>query len=148
MCLRASEGEAWQDLSKDRQSPTLTVRALLPTNVTSGIHTSTGKSARTYAIGLYCTVQNGIQYLMISAMIAHITIQELLTVLLSLEEFCAHCLLQEGDIFLLFIDHIVVMYTVTALISRLPLLMAELRCGIYTSTETLFSHFFRGVDAA
>ena len=59
--------------------------------------------------------------------LAHITILELLTVRLTLETFIEHCLIQQAEIVKLYTDNMVVMYTVSAMVSRSPLIMAELR---------------------
>jgi hypothetical protein len=61
-----------------------------------------------------------------------------MTVRLTLQEFAEHCLLRQGEVIRLFTDNMVVTYTVQAMVSRSPLLMAELRrlrafldrCGI------------------
>jgi hypothetical protein len=61
-----------------------------------------------------------------------------MTVRLTLQEFAEHCLLRKGEIIRLFTGNMLVMYTVQAMVSRSPLLMAELRrlrafldrCGI------------------
>lgn len=58
---------------------------------------------------------------------AHITILELMTVRLSLEEFVNHCLVSQDEIIRLFTDNQVVSQVVTAMCSKSPLLMAELR---------------------
>jgi hypothetical protein len=70
--------------------------------------------------------------------LAHITIYELMTVRLTLQEFAEHCLLRQVEVIRLFTDNMMVMYTVHAMVSRSPLLMAEPRrlraflerCGI------------------
>ena len=58
---------------------------------------------------------------------AHITILELMTVRLTLEEFVKHCLIKEDEIIRLFTDNQVVSQVVTAMCSKSPQLMAELR---------------------
>jgi hypothetical protein len=58
---------------------------------------------------------------------AHITIYELMTVRLTLQEFAEHCLLRQGEVIRLFAENMVVMHTVRAMVSRAPLLMFELR---------------------
>lgn len=58
---------------------------------------------------------------------AHITILELMTVRLALEEFVLHCHLRHGEVVKLFTDNMVVMYVIRAMVSKSPLLMAELR---------------------
>lgn len=58
---------------------------------------------------------------------AHITILELLTVRLSLEEFVEHCLIRDGEIIRLFTDNQVVAQVVTAMCSKSEMIMAELR---------------------
>jgi hypothetical protein len=70
--------------------------------------------------------------------LAHMTIYELMTVRLTLQEFVEHCLLRQGEFIRLFTDNMVVMHMVQAMVSRSPLLMAEPRrlrafldrCGI------------------
>jgi hypothetical protein len=61
-----------------------------------------------------------------------------MTVRLTLQEFAEHCLLWQGEVIRLFTDNMVVIYTVQAMVSRSPLLMAGPRrlrafldrCGI------------------
>jgi hypothetical protein len=61
-----------------------------------------------------------------------------MTLRLMVQEFAERCLLRLGEVIHLFTDNMVVMYTVQAMMSRSPLLMAELRrlrsflvqCGI------------------
>lgn len=59
--------------------------------------------------------------------LAHITILVLLTVWLMLEDFVVQCVLREGESVRLFTDNTVVMYTVSAMVSKSPLAMSELR---------------------
>jgi hypothetical protein len=77
--------------------------------------------------------------------LAHVTIYELMTVRLTLQEFVEHCLLRQGEFIRLFTDNMVVMHMVQAMVSRSPLLMSELRrlrafldrCGISLQTHHL-----------